>query len=400
MWNNAFNYLMKIKNDYINTFGSLDTLSIADMCVRLNTKEYRNFLRCVTITNHNEFNLVKYSLILGGDTDLYTNSNSIYREMRGLCIDVLNDEIVLLPFPKFFNINELEETSIDVVKEKIKNAKTFEITNKMDGSMLSVRFYQGKFILGGTGSLHLNGNNHRLDECYSWLTDEYKNMIAENTDKTFLFEYISKNDIHIVNYSEKEQGLYLIGVRDVNNGYVCLYNEVIDYANRYGVKTIVMENSSLDNLISKRGNYKAKEKEGWVLRVDDHMYKIKCDDYIEIHTLLTEKSSPKTIIRNVINDTVDDLIANVPSAYRKNIDTIIQNVRLYLSIKVNQFEEIYKQYENIESDKDFAIAVNKTCPKEFRGNVFCKRKGYDCHFLSTRNGRLIRYYKILEFLGK
>lgn len=400
MWNNAFNYLMKIKNDYINTFGSFDTLSIADMCVRLNTKEYRNFLRCVTITNHNEFNLVKYSLILGGDTDLYTNPNSIYREMRGLCIDVLNDEIVLCPFPKFFNVNEIEETAIDIVKNQIKQANKFEISNKMDGSMLSVRYYNGQFILGGTGSLHLNGNNPRLDECYSWLSDEYKNMIAENADKTFMFEYISQNDIHVVRYAENEQGLYLIGIRDVNNGYVCYYDEVVDYARRYGVKTISMENSSLDDLISMRGNYKAKEKEGWVLRVDDHMYKIKCDDYIEIHTLLTEKSSPKTIIRNVINDTVDDLIANVPSAYRKNIDTIIQNVRLYLSIKVNQFEEIYKQYENIESDKDFAIAVNKTCPKEFRGNVFCKRKGYDCHFLSTRNGRLIRYYKILEFLGK
>lgn len=400
MWNNAFNYLMKIKNDYINIFGSLDTLSIADMCVRLNTKEYRNFLRCVTITNHNEFNLVKYSLILGGDTDLYTNSNSIYREMRGLCIDVLNDEIVLLPFPKFFNINELEETTIDIVKNQIKQANKFEISNKMDGSMLSVRYYNGQFILGGTGSLHLNGNNPRLDECYSWLSDEYKNMIAENADKTFMFEYISQNDIHVVRYAENEQGLYLIGIRDVNNGYICYYDEVVDYARRYGVKTISMEDSSLDDLISMRGNYKAKEKEGWVLRVDDHMYKIKCEDYIEIHTLLTGKSSPKTIIRNVIKDTVDDLIANVPSAYRKNIDTILQNVRLYLSIKVNQFEEIYKQYENIESDKDFAIEVNKTCPKEFRGNVFCRRKGYDCYFLSTRNGRLVKYYKILEFLGK
>lgn len=398
MWNNAFNYLMKIKNDYINTFGSLDTLSIADMCVRLNTKEYRNFLRCVTITNHNEFNLVKYSLILGGDTDLYTNSNSIYREMRGLCINVLNDEIVLLPFPKFFNINELEETSIDVVKEKIKNAKTFEITNKMDGSMLSVRFYQGKFILGGTGSLHLNGNNPRLDECYLWLTDEYKNMIAENTDKTFLFEYISQNDIHIVNYSEKEQGLYLIGVRDVNNGYVCLYNEVIDYANRYGVKTIVMENSSLDNLISKRGNYKAKEKEGWVLRIDNYMYKIKCEDYIEIHTLLTEKSPPKTIIRNVDNETIDDLLANVPMAYRKNIDSIVNNVYAYIGIRTRMFEKYWKDACHIADDKEFAIHVNSCVPKEYRGYLFAKRKGFEFSFLHSNNGRYVRYYQILDFL--
>ena len=161
MWNNAFNYLMKIKKDYINHFGSLDTYNVKEMCIKLNTAEYNNFIHCVTITNHEAINLFKYSLVLGGDIDIYNNPLSIYREMRGLAVDMEREQIVLCPFAKFFNIDEIEETSLSVVKSEIKKAKIFEVSNKLDGSMLSVRFYNNQFILGGTGSLHLNHNNPR-----------------------------------------------------------------------------------------------------------------------------------------------------------------------------------------------------------------------------------------------
>lgn len=85
-------------------------------------------------------------------------------------------------------------------------------------------------------------------------------MISENSDKTFIFEYISKNDIHVVCYSEAEQGLYLIGIRYVNNGYIHLYSDVINYANKYNIKTINKEQSSWDGLISMRDKYSADEK--------------------------------------------------------------------------------------------------------------------------------------------
>lgn len=342
--------------------------------------------------------MIKYSLILGGDTDLYTNSNSIYREMRGLCIDIVNEEIVLLPFPKFFNIDELEETSIDVVKKKIEKAKTFEIADKMDGSMLSVRFYRGKFILGGTGSLHLNGNNPRLDECYSWLTDNYKKMISENSDKTFIFEYISKNDIHVVCYAEEEQGLYLIGIRDINNGYIHLYNDVINYANKYNIKTINKEQSSLDGLMSMRDKYSADEKEGWVLRIDNFMYKLKCDDFIKIHTLITEKSSPKMIIRSIDNETIDDFLAKVPIQFRKHIDLIMDNVYKYVSIRMDIFNKHWDDTKHINNNKEFALYVIKNIPNEWHGYMFAKRKGYHISMLCTNSGKYVKYQQILDFL--
>ena len=396
MWNNAFNYLMKIKRDYQNRFGSLDTYNVKEMCMKLNTAEYNNFLHCVTITNHEAINLFKYSLVLGGDIDIYNNPLSIYREMRGLAVDMEREQIVLCPFAKFFNIDEIEETSLNVVKSEIKRAKIFEVSNKLDGSMLSVRFYNNQFILGGTGSLHLNHNNPRLDESYDWLTSEYRKMISENPDKTFLFEYISSNDVHVVEY--KEQGLYLIGIRDVSNGHTLFYRDVLDYAKRYNVKTTALEKSSLDKLLLEQKTHKANEKEGWVLRIDDKMYKMKCDDYVKIHSMLSEKSSPKTLIYNIRNGTLDDLLANVPASYRNMSDKIIENIYQYIKIKTRLFDSYWKKVKDISDKKEFAKAVNKQVPKEFQGLMFSKKKGEDFSFLQSRNGKYIKYYQIIDFL--
>ena len=174
-WNIAYNYVMKIKYQYMNKkqIDKLDTYSVEDMCIYLNTDEYNNFLKCVSIIVYGKYNLFKYSLIKGGNNDIYSNSNSIYREMRGLTIDVEKDTIVLCPFRKFFNIGEIEETYIDKIQSYLKNAKDVEITNKLDGSLLSVRYYDNHFVLGGTGSLDKE-QNFRLAEAETMLSYNHK----------------------------------------------------------------------------------------------------------------------------------------------------------------------------------------------------------------------------------
>ena len=315
MWNNAFDYIMKIKRDYISRFGILDTKSVFDMCQKLNTKEYDNFIHCVTITNYKYINLFKYSFILGGELDLKENPNSIYREMRGFAVDIEKEQIVLSPFKKFFNINEMEEVSVDIVRANIKKASIFEITNKLDGSMLSARYYNDNYILAGTGSLHLNYNNPRLDECYEWFTESYRNMAKDNPTITFIFEYISLKDQKVVKYSAKEQGLYLIGARNVVDGYTFTYREILNMANKYSIPITKLENGKLDDLLSQTESYKSTEKEGWVLRVDNNMYKLKCTDYVNIHAFLSDIVSPNVIIKNIYNNTLDDVIATLPPSY-------------------------------------------------------------------------------------
>jgi hypothetical protein len=175
-WNIAFNFIMKIKRTYENKFKEIKEYNLSKWIEELNINEFNNFRAKVILNHLPEKNLVliKYSLTSAG-LDLWDNPNSVLREMRSLVIDLKNEEIVLAPFRKFFNMNETEETAYEVIVEKIKNASNIEFSNKLDGSMQSARFYRGEIVMSGSGAIEPEASE-QLAEGISWMVGNYKKM--------------------------------------------------------------------------------------------------------------------------------------------------------------------------------------------------------------------------------
>lgn len=90
--------------------------------------EFEDLLSCLELNQYKNLLLLRYgrySNIYDGETensgeDLWERYDGFYRECRSIVIDVVNDCIVLCPFRKFFNINELEETSLENKKAELK----------------------------------------------------------------------------------------------------------------------------------------------------------------------------------------------------------------------------------------------------------------------------------------
>ena len=101
--------------------------------------------------------------------------------------------------------------------------------------MQSYRYYNGRII--GSGSMALDPrNSFRLEEGYQLLTDNYKKMIKSMPTITFIFEYISEKDKHVVPYEKKKQkGLYLIGMRSVIDGEEYPYETIKDVSEAFNV---------------------------------------------------------------------------------------------------------------------------------------------------------------------
>lgn len=118
-WNPVFNLFKKIKADYIEAFGQLDTIIFQDWLVKLNNSGYNDIFNCLKVNQFSDFILIRYDLI-DVNNDMWSDSNSIYRECRSIVIDVINEEIVLAPFRKFFNLNEVEENKMESVISEIK----------------------------------------------------------------------------------------------------------------------------------------------------------------------------------------------------------------------------------------------------------------------------------------
>ena len=392
-WNPTYNFVIKIKRDYENTFKNIDVYNLEHWIEKLNRNEYNNFAQSVGFTHYNDMVLIKYSMI-NVDRDMWANSNSIYRECRSVVIDLKNEELILVPFRKFFNLDEVEETALIKVVEKIKNAKIVEISNKLDGSMQSARFYRDQFIMSGSSALDPE-NSFRLTEGLSWLTDSHKKMLIDFPEVTFIFEYISMRDAHVVKYELKEEGLHLIGARRVDNGNMYTYKEIQEIADRYGVLVVKLEEQSLEEVLEKAAQYKSSDKEGWVIRVDDMLIKLKCDDYVNVHRILSKVSSINLVIQNIANGTYDDLISKVPELYRDRVKVAADAIYDYVKRTEDQICGYYRKAPKKEL-KGFMIWVDNQVPKHLKGYVRSKYLNKEYNLLKGNNDKSPHYKKASE----
>ena len=212
--------------------------------------------------------------ISGDKLDAFWDSyDGFFRECRSVVIDIRKDCLVLTPFRTFRNLNEGEETSYENVQKRIENASCVEFSNKLDGSMQTARFYDGRVVMAGSQALDRE-NSWRLADGWRMLeeNDGYTRMLQDHPDHTFIFEYISEKDAHVVKYDK--EGLFLIGIRNVLDGTEASYREILAMAERYGIPTTEVFDKTLDEVVAELDTKQSSEAEGFVVNIDGFKVKI------------------------------------------------------------------------------------------------------------------------------
>jgi len=409
-WNPVLNMINEIKSEHINKIGELSfttklvknkdtggrsTLSCLEQWIlALDIKKYSDFIKPLQIGQNEDLIIIRYDISgLGSLVGMWEDKNSIYRECRSVVINIVASELVATPFRKFFNINEVEENKEDVLGVEIANSKIFEITNKLDGSMQSARYYKSEIKLFGSMALSIN-NSWRLGNGYSLLTKGHKLMIEDNPDFTFMFEYVSKINQHVV-YYEDLNGLFLIGARNVLDGREVTYRELRKYSKLWNVPMAEIENITTDEMFSKMKTANALEKEGWVLNIDGHKVKIKCDDYCNVHRILDNVSSVNVIIKAVADNNYDDLISKVPLQLLERVKFIKQMVVEFKNNKENIILDYYKNAPK-ENMKEFMIWVDTNVEKCYNGFVKNRYLNKEYNPLKKREG-YIKFNKMYKY---
>ena len=364
-WNPVYNLIMRIKEDYYNKFHDNEK-DFKVWLEKLNNKKYNDIFNSLQTNQKDNYLLIRYG-IAEMQEGMWEDENSIYRECRSLVIDLEKEEIVTCPFRKFFNLNEVKENNIDIIKKDIEKAKIFEITNKLDGSMQCARWYNNNIFMNGSMALDKNAS-FRLEEGISMLNDNYKRMIKENQDYTFIFEYISLKDVHVVLYNKSQEGLYLIGIRNCYTGEELSYTNIKIFSKKYNVPMTNIESISFGEMLSQMKTYKSSDKEGWVLNIDGHKVKVKCDDYVQLHRILDKYASVNVIIKNIADDKFDDMMSKIPDTYKDRMLMIANKIIEYRDNTLNRIDKYYKLAPK-GTRKEFMIWVTNNCPKNIQGYV-------------------------------
>ena len=410
-WNPMFDECIKLKKDYFHNFGELKGDMDFKYMIEMMKKymlSYNPIFNEVQINQYGDLVLIRYGLHEMGK-GMWEDKNSPLREARSLVFNLRTEEMVLTPFRKFFNLNEIWETSTEVVEAKIKYCKLFEVSEKMDGSMQSYRWYNGEIV--GSGSMALDTkNSFRLEEGFEMLTENHKRMLEDFPTVTFIFEYISEKDKHVVPYDySKKKGLYLIGARSVIDGEEYSYNVIKDISSCYGIPCCkTYQYNTLSEVLEHLNKMTVKDGEGFVLNIDGFKLKLKCKDYLQLHRLDDKLSSPNVIIQAYAEGTIDDLYANMtPLMKEKNkdvMDTIekfIYKMRHKIDMNLDEVNMMVRfDGTEEENNKKLHKFINEFVDKDVREYVRMTYLGKEYNILKSRGGKYRKIEEIRKWVDK
>ena len=381
----------------------------------LDVSEYRDILSGIDVTQFGNlalFHYADFSVIYCyycNPDDYWNAHGGIYRTCRSTVIDLSNGETVIKPFDKFFNIGELPETSIETVEGLIESAKEIEISNKLDGSIFCVsrRLVKDKSLTGfGLDSIETNFcTSKSLNPETSWHLamgiDLYRkdtaiqDLISDLPPKTTLmFEMITKEDAHVVCYPSEMYGLHLIGVR-TSSGDLLKYSEVLSLADKYGVKTTELYDRKFYEVFSSLDEKKSDEAEGFVIRIDGNYFKLKYNDYVQVHKTINRLVSASGVIEAFKDGKIDDLISKVPATYKEKIIEIADQIANSAD-SVRRVQQIAVRKCFGKGLRDQMLWIQKNIPKILQGRCINAVKYKDFGLFSERSKGVLKLSGIKE----
>jgi RNA ligase len=234
---------------------------------------------------------------------------------RGLVTDDKGN-IIARPFAKFFNMEEKRHTPTD----------SFEVYEKMDGSLGIVFYYDNEWHIATRGSFASDQAVKGKD-----LLNRY-DLELLSPFCTYLFEIIYPENRIVVNY-ENDERMVLLGCIDCSldgievNVHIPYYMNNFDVVKKYNFD----DYSTLKGMISNNA-------EGFIVRFSngDRM-KIKGEEYLRLHRIMTNIST--TAIWEVLSTggSMDEILKDVPDEFFDKVDEVVKDLCI-------RFENIKRDY--------------------------------------------------------
>lgn len=268
------------------------------------------------------------------------NWNDITLQARGLVIDD-NDKIIARPFKKFFNMEELKANEIP--------NENYEVYKKMDGSLGILFYYANAWHMATRGSF----TSEQAMKGMSIFNSKYKRLIPHlDVELTYLFEIIYSENRIVVDYGTTED-LILLGAIHSESG-----NEIdIKDINLPFTKVESYEITNFEDL----KNRNTQNEEGYVIKFipSNFRMKIKFEDYVTLHGIVTEFSTKKVweILKD--NQDLEKLLEMVPDEFYDKVKLVYDHLTEQFETLKGVAETIASQCGQFDNRKDIALFLQR-----------------------------------------
>lgn|SRR3990167_1068809 len=286
-------------------------------------------------------------------------ADPLVQQCRGIILDESDNwAVTARPFDKFFNVEEPHASMIDW--------KSARVVEKLDGSLMILYFYKGRWRVGTSGTPDASGEVNGFDLTFSklfwqvWNEKRYMLPIPQISHLTFMFELMTPYNQVVVEH--KESDLKLIGMRNRITGteFSCSGSYNYQSAREFPL-------GSLNEVLETFKTMDPLKQEGYV--VVDTMYrrvKVKHPGYVAIHHLKSS-FSPRVVMNLIRKGEEEEVISYFPEWAE-----MIKGLKEIYESLIKLIEDTYALNKDIKEQKDFAISI-KHLP--FCGVLFGIRSG-------------------------
>jgi len=334
--------MLKVQ-EYLRNGGTLDELKEKYAIAAVRHKTYPNLV------------LLKYNQLESPFAE------EIVQECRGIIFDETDNwKLICYRFRKFFNHLEGHSATIDW--------STARVEEKVDGSMLTLFYYDKKWHVATSGSPDASGQVGDFQFTFAELFWKTFNEIGYTTDNLhkdlcLTFELTSQYNRIVVRYTEPS--LTAIGLHDRHH---MVESRIQDYLPQFaGVKTYNL--ASFDEIIKSFATIDPLSQEGYIV-VDKHFNRVKLKNpaYVAIHHL-KDGVGYKRITEIIRTSETSEFLTYFPEYTPQ-----FTEVQVVYDALVFELESLYSQIKDIPIQKDFALAV-QAAKCRVGGAMFSLRAG-------------------------
>lgn len=304
----------------------------------------------------------KGDLVLYGYTDACTFDRAwdeYTRIARGLILNKNTGEVVAKPFPKFFNLGEMEETFLNNLPNL-----SYKVSEKLDGSLGIIFNHNDEWHVSTRGSFY----SDQAKEAKSILEQYDLDGLAKNI--TLLVEIIYPENKIIVNYANKRQ-LVLLGAFNREDGYELNDINLETISHYSGMRVAPRYEYTIDQMLAMQDTM-PKDEEGFVIRYENGLrVKIKGKEYLRIAKLMSDLS-PIALWETMKNGKVDTFyLQQLPEELRadyepyvveleKQFSQVMLEVELDASkLPINSYEKVAVPTQDTRKNVGLFLKANK-----------------------------------------
>ena len=297
------------------------------------------------------------------NSDKYWNDTTI--KCRGLIVDK-DDNIIARPFKKFFNYEE-HEVCENLLKPKDIDALACdwspEVYEKLDGSLGILYWVDDVPYIATKGSFTSPQALHATEILHTKYRHIWDNILR---NKTYLFEIIYPEDLHVVTYKDVDD-IFLLAIISTENQFEYPVEIAKDYFP-------VVKKYYCNDWKNIRNIVDGTNREGFVVKIGPLRVKMKYEEYWRLHYLkagLSEKMIRKCLVNGDMSP-VDEAFTMFDEEHVIYYNNIIKKYTDKYAEIMDKCVEDYRT--DFETKKDAALYF-KTC--KYQHILFSMYNGYN-----------------------